>query len=101
MSTQERPEEGAPVENYPEKGSGPFERETTDLKPEEGNEEDDIRDLFVPLPPLKGVPAEENPLTVRSVVVGVVLGTLVNASNVYLGKLEAAGRARVPRPQCE
>lgn len=46
----------------------------------------DITDIFKPLPPLVGVPAEPNPLTVRAVLVGLVLGSLVNASNVYLGE---------------
>ncbi|KAK8116875.1 oligopeptide transporter [Apiospora kogelbergensis] len=44
-----------------------------------------IVDLYKPLPRLEGVPDEENPLTVRAVVVGIILGSLVNASNVYLG----------------
>lgn len=84
MSTQERTEDSPHADLYQEKGPGPFENER-ELKSEEENEDDDIRDLFVPLPPLKGVQAEESPLTFRSVAVGVVLGTLVNASNVYLG----------------
>lgn len=42
-------------------------------------------DLFVSFPPLKGVPPEESPLTVRAVLIGIVLGSLCNASNVYLG----------------
>lgn len=54
-------------------------------------EEDDaaptIVDLYKPLPRLVGVPDEDNPLTVRAVVVGIILGSLVNASNVYLGML--------------
>lgn len=45
-----------------------------------------ITDIFKPLPPLEGVPAEPHPLTMRAVLVGVVLGSLVNASNVYLGE---------------
>lgn len=49
------------------------------------SEEGAITDLFVSLPPLKGVPPEENPLTVRAVLVGIILGSLCNASNVYLG----------------
>ena len=49
------------------------------------SEEGAITDLFVSLPPLKGVPREENPLTVRAVLVGIILGSLCNASNVYLG----------------
>lgn len=42
-------------------------------------------DIFKPLPPLPGIPAEPNPLTLRAVVTGTVLGSLVNAANVYLG----------------
>lgn len=46
----------------------------------------EIIDIFKPLPPLVGVPAEPNPLTARAVLVGLLLGSLVNASNVYLGE---------------
>lgn len=44
-------------------------------------------DLFKPLPILEGssVDKETRPLTVRSVVLGLVFGSLVSASNVYLG----------------
>ncbi|KPM35939.1 hypothetical protein AK830_g10610 [Neonectria ditissima] len=49
------------------------------------SEDDTITDLFTSFPTAKGVEHEENPLTVRAVVVGIVLGSLVNASNVYLG----------------
>lgn len=31
------------------------------------------------------IPHEANPLTFRAVVVGIILGTLVSASNLYLG----------------
>ncbi|KAH6655211.1 OPT oligopeptide transporter protein-domain-containing protein [Truncatella angustata] len=44
-----------------------------------------IFDLYQPLPNIEGVAEEENPLTVRAIVVGVILGSLVNASNIYLG----------------
>lgn len=47
---------------------------------------DRAADLFSPLPPLEGVAEEPNPLTIRALVVGIILGSLVNASNVYLGK---------------
>jgi hypothetical protein len=43
-------------------------------------------DVFKPFPLLEGVPAEPNPLTFRAVFTGILLGSLVNASNVYLGK---------------
>ena len=65
--------------------AGPFENET-ELKHESDDDNEEVRDLFVPLPPLKGVREEKSPLTFRAVMVGVVLGTLVNASNVYLGE---------------
>lgn len=59
----------------------------TDLKSEADSEDDRITDLFSSFPPAKGVEHEPNPLTVRAVVVGIILGSLVNASNVYLGML--------------
>ncbi|KAM3458978.1 hypothetical protein MY3296_000125 [Beauveria thailandica] len=49
------------------------------------DDEDLPDDLFVSFPPLKGVPPEANPLTVRAVLIGIILGSLCNASNVYLG----------------
>jgi hypothetical protein len=56
-----------------------------DLKSETTEGDEAITDLFSSFPPLKGVIDEPNPLTVRAVVVGILLGSLVNASNVYLG----------------
>ncbi|KAF4971700.1 hypothetical protein FZEAL_9764 [Fusarium zealandicum] len=56
-----------------------------DLKSDTDGDEDRITDLFSSFPPAKGVEYEPNPLTVRAVVVGIILGSLVNASNVYLG----------------
>lgn len=50
-------------------------------------QDDAIIDVFKPLPPLEGIMAEDQPLTGRAVLVGIVLGSLVNASNVYLGEL--------------
>ncbi|CAG9982234.1 unnamed protein product [Clonostachys byssicola] len=50
---------------------------------EESN--DEITDLFVSFPPIKGREPEQNPLTIRAVFIGICLGSLVNASNVYLG----------------
>jgi hypothetical protein len=43
-------------------------------------------DLYVPLKMDPSIPHEPHPLTVRAVVVGILLGALVNASNLYLGK---------------
>jgi hypothetical protein len=42
-------------------------------------------DLYVPLVMDPRIPHEPHPLTVRAVVVGILLGGLVNASNLYLG----------------
>lgn len=50
---------------------------------------DEITDLFVSFPPIKGREPEQNPLTIRAVLIGICLGSLVNASNVYLGESEA------------
>ncbi|KAI1487082.1 OPT oligopeptide transporter protein-domain-containing protein [Biscogniauxia mediterranea] len=48
-------------------------------------EVDEILDLYVPLKMDPNLPVETNPLTIRAVVVGICLGCLVNASNLYLG----------------
>jgi OPT family oligopeptide transporter len=56
-----------------------------DVKSESDGGSETITDLFSSFPPIKGVAVEENPLTIRAVVVGIILGSLVNASNVYLG----------------
>ncbi|KXJ97293.1 OPT oligopeptide transporter protein-domain-containing protein [Microdochium bolleyi] len=45
----------------------------------------ELEDIYAPLASLPGIPEEPNPLTFRAVLVGVCLGSLVNASNVYLG----------------
>ncbi len=55
------------------------------IKESESEDNDNITDLFVSFPPIKGGHHEKNPLTIRAVIVGVILGSLVNASNVYLG----------------
>jgi uncharacterized oligopeptide transporter (OPT) family protein len=48
---------------------------------------EEVRDLFKPLPPLPAcaVGKEVRPLTIRSVALGLIFGSLVSASNVYLG----------------
>lgn len=43
-------------------------------------------DLYVPLKMDGGIVDDHNPLTIRAVIVGICLGSLVNASNLYLGK---------------
>lgn len=62
---------------------------TTVLSSEEKTElvldDEEEADLFSPLPDVKNAEPEGHPLTVRAVLVGLVLGSLVNASNVYLG----------------
>jgi hypothetical protein len=55
-------------------------------------DEDEVAelDLYRPLPMDPNIPYENNPLTIRAVVVGCILGALVNASNLYLGELARA-----------
>ncbi|KAI1306651.1 OPT oligopeptide transporter protein-domain-containing protein [Xylaria venustula] len=55
-----------------------------DIKVDEKEIEEDL-DLYVPLKMDPNIPHEANPLTIRAVVVGILLGALVNASNLYLG----------------
>lgn len=56
-----------------------------DLPSDTDEDDGQITDLFSSFPPVKGIEREENPLTARAVITGIVLGSLVNASNVYLG----------------
>ncbi|KAF4547607.1 OPT oligopeptide transporter-like protein 2 [Elsinoe fawcettii] len=56
-----------------------------DLEKELEQEEPEL-DLYVPFPMEKeGIEPEEHILTARALIVGIVLGSLVNCSNVYLG----------------
>lgn len=48
-------------------------------------EEAEVLDLYKPFPIDPNLTHEEHILTIRAVVVGLVLGSLVNCSNVYLG----------------
>lgn len=48
--------------------------------------EEEEEDLWKPLKMEADIPYEENPLTIRAVVVGCILGSLVAASNLYLGE---------------
>ncbi|CCF38382.1 OPT oligopeptide transporter [Colletotrichum higginsianum] len=61
-----------------------YSEQNDELKSEISGDED-VTDLFVPFPEVKGLEPEGNPLTFRAVLVGIILGSLVNASNVYLG----------------
>lgn len=65
------------------RGGASITGDKTFLVGEKGEEVEE--DIFKPFPPQEGIPHEENPLTVRAVAVGILLGSLVNASNVYLG----------------
>jgi hypothetical protein len=47
--------------------------------------EEETLDLYRPFPINEEIPVEEHILTIRAVLTGVVLGCLVNASNLYLG----------------
>lgn len=50
-----------------------------------GEEASDVLDNLFPFPPLKGVPDEEQQLSIRALVIGICLGAIVSASNIYLG----------------
>lgn len=56
------------------------------MRVSEAEEEVEVFDLYKPLPPLKGVPEEPYPFTIRAVLTGILFGSLINAANVYLGK---------------
>jgi hypothetical protein len=79
-----------PSDEVPPEGVTPTIRVGSDL-PSENEKVDNafplLFDLYSPLPDIDGVPDEENPLTVRAIVAGILLGSLVNASNIYLGRL--------------
>ncbi|KAK8098170.1 oligopeptide transporter [Apiospora kogelbergensis] len=55
------------------------------MRVSEAEEEVEVFDLYKPLPPLKGVPEEPYPFTIRAVLTGILFGSLINAANVYLG----------------
>ncbi len=63
----------------------PFE-EKTDGKADVDSVDEEELDLYRPLKLHEGLAHEPNPLTVRAVVIGIILGSLVNASNLYLGE---------------
>lgn len=56
-----------------------------DEKNYEGKEEAEMLNNLFPFPPLKGVPDEEQQLSIRALVIGIMLGAIVSASNIYLG----------------
>lgn len=63
----------------------PLVDEKSDEKIDIRDGEEEELDLYVPLKMHEGLPHEINPLTARAVIVGILLGCLVNASNLYLG----------------
>ncbi|KXJ92090.1 OPT oligopeptide transporter [Microdochium bolleyi] len=56
-----------------------------DEKPVQNDDEHEFLDNMQPFPPMKGQPEEDRQFTVRAVLVGVLLGAVVSASNIYLG----------------
>lgn len=63
---------------------GEFPMHDADILKEE-IEQEEILDLYKPFPIDPAIPYEPNILTFRAVATGMVLGCLVNASNLYLG----------------
>lgn len=51
--------------------------------------EEEVLDLYKPFPINDQIPAEDHILTIRAIVTGVILGSLVNASNLYLGMYQS------------
>ncbi len=49
--------------------------------------------MYRPLPMDPNIPVEHHILTARAIVTGVILGCVVNASNLYLGELGPVARA--------
>lgn len=76
----------SPTEKTDEKyGDVNVDEKYDDVKVDEKEIEEEL-DLYVPLKMDPNIPYEPNPLTIRAVVVGIALGALVNASNLYLGR---------------
>ncbi|KAJ9136585.1 OPT superfamily oligopeptide transporter [Pleurostoma richardsiae] len=75
------PLEGFAESNPPIEGLGEIKDEVN----VEISEEEEELDLYRPLPMEAGLAPEENILTFRAIATGIVLGCLVNASNLYLG----------------
>ena len=49
--------------------------------------EEEVLDLYRPFPINEEIPYEDNILTIRAMLTGVILGSLINTSNLYLGKI--------------
>ena len=82
--------EGTRTVNMAEKGAVGGEwtgiEPTVDEAKIEREEAEEELDLYVPLVMDPSIPREDHILTARAIIVGCVLGCLVNASNLYLGK---------------
>lgn len=48
-------------------------------------------DHFVPFPPLDHIPEEKHPLTARAMIIGCILGAVLNAAMLYAGMFRAVG----------
>ncbi|OLN87510.1 putative metal-nicotianamine transporter YSL7 [Colletotrichum chlorophyti] len=86
-SAEPRPSYGGSVPVHPdEKGAmgGEWTEPVVDTKVPETDEHQE-EDLYRPLLMDPSIAPEHNILTVRAIVIGCVLGSLVNASNLYLG----------------
>jgi hypothetical protein len=64
-------------------------RQEHDDNSSDEDDESEEPDFYVPLEMDPNLPAERNILTVRAAMVGIALGSLVNASNLYLGTCPA------------
>lgn len=82
-----------PVEEATELKTQEVAVEKVSSEPEEVEEED----LYRPLAMDPSIPHEENPLTFRAVFVGCILGSLVCASNLYLGEFAPFSSSKSPR----
>lgn len=61
------------------------EHETHDRTSQEELLQEETLDLYNPFPITEEIPLEDHILTIRAITVGIVLGSLVSASNLYLG----------------
>ena len=62
-----------------------IEHEQHDQSSQEEPLQEEVLDLYKPFPIAEGTLLEDHILTIRAVTVGIVLGSLVSASNLYLG----------------
>jgi hypothetical protein len=84
-STEERQAHAVNMPAVPSHPEEQINEKLDDVEFDEKEIEEEL-DLYVPLKMDPNIPYEANPLTIRAVVVGILLGALVNASNLYLGR---------------